>query len=94
MNEKMTFCEECRTDVAYYSEGISLTGSLKGEDYSYTGKKAICTECGAEVYVAEIEDGNLKALYDTYRQKNGIISLERKLEPADAGMDPRGRKPP
>ncbi|NLV16141.1 MAG: DUF4065 domain-containing protein [Syntrophomonadaceae bacterium] len=80
MNEKMTFCEECRTDVAYYCERVPLKGSLKGEEYSYTGNKAVCTECGTEVYAAEIEDGNLKALYDAYRQKNGIISLEKILE--------------
>src|SRR5690606_18232950 len=48
--------------------------------YEYTGKKAVCTECGSEVYVADIEDENLRALYDTYRQKNGIISLEKILE--------------
>lgn len=80
MNEKMTFCEECRTDVAYYFESVSLKDSLKGEEYSYTGNKAVCAECGAEVYAAGIEDGNLKALYDAYRQKNGIIALEKILE--------------
>jgi Uncharacterized phage-associated protein len=36
--------------------------------------------CNAEVHVAEIEDRNLKALYDAYRQKNDIISLEKILE--------------
>ena len=80
MNEKMTFCEACRKDVAYYTDNAAMKGTLKGEEYSYTGKKAICTECNAEVYVAELEDENLKALYDAYRQKNGIISLEKILE--------------
>ena len=46
----------------------------------YSGKRAICPECGNEVYVADIEDENLKALYDIYRQNNGIISLEKILE--------------
>ena len=80
MNEKMTFCEECRKDVAYSVESVSMKDTLKGEEYSYTGKKTICAECSAEVYVAKIEDENLKALYDAYRQKNGIISLEKILE--------------
>jgi len=75
----MTFCEECRKDVEYYIENTSMKGTLKGEEYGYTAKKAICAECGAEVYAAEIEDNNLKALYDAYRQKNGIISLEKIL---------------
>jgi len=80
MNEKMTFCEECRKDVAYSVESVSMKGTLKGEEYSYTGKKTICAECSTEVYVAKIEDENLKALYDVYRQKNSIISLEKILE--------------
>ena len=77
MNERMTFCEECRKDVAYFAEDLSMKDTLKGEEYEFVGKKVTCDECGNEVYVAEIEDENLKALYDVYRQKNGIISLEK-----------------
>ena len=80
MNRNKTFCEECRRDVEYMVETASIKGKLKGEEYEYTGKRAMCTECGSEVYVADIEDENLKALYDMYRQKNGIISLEKILE--------------
>jgi len=77
MNREKTFCEECRKDVEYIVETTVIMSNLKGEVYEYKGKKAVCTECGNEVYVAEIEDENLKALYDAYRQKNGIISLEK-----------------
>ena len=80
MNKNLTFCEECRKDVAYYVESVYINSTLKGEEYNYTEKKAVCAECGAEVYVAQIEDDNLKSLYDAYRQKNGIISLEKVLE--------------
>ncbi len=80
MDKKMTFCEECREDVTYFTESISMTGILKGEEYRFVGKKATCPDCSAEVYVAKIEDENLKALYDAYRQKNGIISHENILE--------------
>lgn len=66
MNENKTFCEECRKDVEYLMEVAELKGKLKGAEYKYIGKRAICTECGSEVYVAEIEDENLKALYDAY----------------------------
>ncbi len=57
-----------------------MKGTLKGEEYEFVGNKVTCDECSNEVYVAEIEDENLKALYDAYRQKNGIISLEKILE--------------
>lgn len=80
MNMFQTFCEECRKDVDYTVEKVLIKGKLKGEEYEYTGKRAVCNECGNEIYVAEIEDENLKALYDIYRQKNDIISLEKILE--------------
>ena len=86
----MTFCEECRKDVPYSVESSSMIGTLKGEEYGFTGKKAICAECGAEVYVGEIEDENLKILYDAYRQKKGIISLEKILEPIADSLFLRG----
>lgn len=76
----MTFCEECRKDVVYSVESTSMIRELKGEEYSFIGLKAVCTECDSEVYVGEMEDINLKTLYDAYRQKNGIISLEEILE--------------
>mgnify|MGYP000854485270 FL=1 len=80
MNEKKAFCEECRKDVDYSVATAVMKGNLKGVSYNYTGKKAICAVCGKEVYVADIEDDNLKVLYGSYRQKNGIISLEKILE--------------
>jgi len=79
MNERMTFCEECRNDVAYTITEVKLENKLKEETYEYMGKKAQCTECESEVYVPEVEDYNLKALYDAYRQRHEIISLERIL---------------
>ena len=80
VNGNKTFCEECRRDVGFVVETMPLSGKLRDENYEYEGKKAICEECGNEVYVAEIEDENLKSLYDAYRLKHGIISLEKILE--------------
>jgi putative zinc finger/helix-turn-helix YgiT family protein len=80
MLERMTFCEECRRDVAYTEIEVAMQNELKGETFEYTGKQAVCAECGSEVYVAEVEDYNLKALYDAYRKKNSIIALEKILE--------------
>lgn len=79
MLEKKTFCEECRRDVRYTIDGTKLEGTLKGVQYDYVGQKAICNECGSEVYVHEVEDYNLKSLYDTYREKNCIVSLDKVL---------------
>lgn len=76
MVERKVFCEECRNDVNFCIKEVQMEGTIKGEQYSYLGKKAHCVDCGEEVYVAEVNDYNLKALHDAYRKKNGIVSLE------------------
>ncbi len=80
MEKNKTFCEECRRDIEYSLETVNKKGNLKDEEYEFIGETAVCSICGSEVYVAEVEDENLKLLYDDYRQKNGIIPLERLLE--------------
>ena len=77
MAKEMVFCETCRKDVGFNVKEVMQRGRLKGEEYEYPGKIAICDECGDEVYVAEIEDWNLKSLYDAYRQSKGIIPQEK-----------------
>ncbi|WP_019680673.1 type II TA system antitoxin MqsA family protein [Ruminococcus flavefaciens] len=76
MNKKYIFCEECRNEVLYTIKEELMTDTIKGTEYSYNGKKAYCSDCGSLVYVPEINDYNLKALYDVYRIANNIISLE------------------
>lgn len=75
MSERKVFCEECRNDVNFVVTDKQLEGNIKGETYTYLGKVAHCIDCGSEVYVGEINDYNLKALYDQYREKNDIIPL-------------------
>lgn len=74
-----TFCEECRKDVDYNVEIVIIKSKLKDKEYEFIGKKAICSDCGSEVYVADIEDENLKALYDMYHQKTNNNKREEKL---------------
>lgn len=76
MSERKVFCEECRNDVTFTINEKKMEGTIKGEKYSYIGKEAHCVDCGSEIYVAEVNDFNLKALYDAYREKNNIVSLE------------------
>ena len=76
MEERKVFCEGCRNDVTFTINEKKMEGTIKGEKYSYIGKEAHCVDCGSEIYVAEVNDLNLKALYDAYREKNNIVSLE------------------
>lgn len=76
MRKRIVFCPECRQDVKYSVKENTESAELKGEVYEFTSHAAHCAKCGGEVYVAELEDENLKVLYDAYRQKHDIISLE------------------
>lgn len=80
MYGKKYFCEECRNDVNFSVIEKQMEGSIKGGMYTYIGKEAHCIDCGLEIYVGEVNDFNLKALYDAYRKKNDLISLETVLE--------------
>ena len=77
MDEKKVFCEECRNDVDFVVTTTSMTGSVRGKEYSYIGQKARCADCGSRIYVPEISDANLRALYDVYRKANDIIALDQ-----------------
>ncbi len=76
MNKNLVFCEECRDEVEYIVKKAPMTGTIKGVKYNYIGKEARCIACNTLIYVPEINDYNLKALYDAYRQNNGIIALD------------------
>ena len=76
MSDSTVFCPVCREDVKFTVVKNKETAILKGEAYGFVSQKAYCEKCAGEVYVAKLEDDNLKALYDVYRQKNDIVSLE------------------
>lgn len=77
MNQKV-FCEECRDDVEYTVTSVPMIGTIKGREYSYTGMETRCVDCGSLVYVPEISDNNLEALYRVFRETNGIVPLKPK----------------
>ena len=74
--EKMAFCEKCGEERPYRISSVPMVGRLKDEVYSYTGQEARCQTCGERVKVPETEEANLRSLYELYREKKGIISLE------------------
>ena len=80
MTLEKVFCEECRSDVEFTVVNESMNGTVKGEKYTYLGKAAHCNDCGSEVYVSEVNDYNLRVLYDMYREKHSIISLDSVLK--------------
>lgn len=71
MKEK-EFCVECRDFIDYTVEDRKMTITLKGKEYTYNGKVAICGQCGIGFYPDEINDYNLDALYSEYRRVNNL----------------------
>lgn len=80
MTDRLTFCENCRNDVRYTQIKKTMQQQLKGELFTYVGIDAFCEECGAEVFVPELEDAKLKALYGAYRERHDMISLQKIIE--------------
>ncbi len=74
------FCEICRNDVDCKVSSVLMTGKIKDKEYEYMGKEARCVDCNSLVFVPDIIDFNLKALYDVFREKNNIVSMEKILE--------------
>ena len=71
--DEKQFCIECRAFVTYKIREKEMTAQLKGKDYKFLGKEAICDNCGEEIYIGDINDYNLKVLYDEYRRVNENI---------------------
>ena len=75
--EKKAYCKTCGCEQPYRISSVPMAGRLKDEVYTYTGQEARCRACGARVQAAEIDEANLRVLYDLYRKAKGIISLEQ-----------------
>lgn len=68
------FCYECYDKVSYETYIEERLGTLKNEKFKYNRKVARCLVCKEELDV--YKDENVKALFDAYRVKHGLIPLE------------------
>lgn len=66
MTKNLAFCEECRDDVEYIVTEVPMVETIRGVECRYAGKEARCVGCNTRIYVPEICDFNLDALYDVY----------------------------
>ena len=74
--EKRAYCEKCGQERPYRISSAPMAGRVKDEFYTYAGQEARCQVCGEKLRLEEIDDANLRLLYDLYREQKGIISLE------------------
>ena len=73
---KTTFCPECRTDSSYTVEHQRMKFTINDQEIEYYGDIAYCDNCGEEIFIGELSDSNLDALYDEYKARNGILPTE------------------
>lgn len=72
---KKAFCPKCNRKVEYTTRK-NLIEEYKNVKVNVEENIAVCSECGEDIFISEIERDNLKRLYDKYRELTGIISPE------------------
>lgn len=69
------FCPKCNRKVECKTRK-NLIEEYKGVKVNVEETIAVCSECGEDIFIAEIEQENLKELYSKYRDVKGIVSSE------------------
>lgn len=72
---KKGFCPECNK-WAEYKIRTNLIKEYKGQEVNVVENIAYCSVCGTDIFIEEIEEENLKRLYDKYRDVTGIVKPE------------------
>lgn len=49
---------------------------VRGIKFSFVEVNPICVECGAPVYVSDVNDENVQARENAYRKASGLITVE------------------
>lgn len=73
---QLAFCEYCMKENEYKVHKINKTSILSGEEINYMTKEVVCNSCENDIFVSDICDYNLKALYKEYRKKHNIIPIQ------------------
>ena len=64
---KKFFCSECNEEKTYTIKQNAIT-EYKGCKLKVIENIAVCDVCSNEIFVPELENENLKKLYDEYRK--------------------------
>lgn len=74
---KKIICTECRKFVDYKIELKEEIVLVKDKEIRYNKKEAYCKECGALVWVEELEEENILAPIDQYCKEQNLITREQ-----------------
>ena len=69
------FCPNCNEEVSYHIIEETIN-EYKGYNVYILQNIAVCDICDEKIYVSELENNNLKKLYDKYRKMAGLVTPE------------------
>jgi putative zinc finger/helix-turn-helix YgiT family protein len=69
----IVFCSACTKDVEVRIEERQEVLPVRGEDVEVDASVAVCTECGEDVWVDELEDATLARAFDAYRARHHLL---------------------
>lgn len=75
-DDKTAFCVECGKKKAYTVISRREKITIRGTEFTYVEQTAYCADCKEEVYVPEINDQNVQAREDAYRENAGLITIQ------------------
>lgn len=76
---RIIYCPYCRKDVDYKVEKREFR-VYRGIEVNTFENVAVCKLCNQDLYVAELEDANIKRISQIYKEKEEIISPEEIVE--------------
>ncbi|HHU30989.1 MAG TPA: DUF4065 domain-containing protein [Firmicutes bacterium] len=85
------YCCNCDDDVSIFLKKEIQENEIRGIKVSTLVTHAYCKNCGEEVYIAEINNENLKLINQKYREENDLIcvsDIQKILKEYDIGAKP------
>lgn len=69
------FCFKCDRKQRYRLKVTPIRREVRGITFEYNERTAFCVECGKEIYVPEINDINVQAQENAYREAVRLSSV-------------------
>jgi len=74
-----TFCPTCTKDTDVRIEDRRETLPVRGEDIEVEARAAVCSTCGEDVWLDELEDETLALAFAEYRRRRHLLQPEEML---------------
>ncbi|GAB6118606.1 hypothetical protein JCM16816_24280 [Thermoanaerobacter brockii subsp. lactiethylicus] len=70
------FCPVCGIEQETEIIEKEEASNVRGDEIKALARIRVCSVCGEELFDEELEEGNIKRVYDIYREKHGILSTK------------------